>query len=256
MMMKEERSKEETAHRPSHQSPSEHIPSRKGWPSAKEITEFYRKTRKPHDEYTAIVIRAIFVKPASYLIAKYTNITPTQITVFNIIPGILSLFFLYLGGKNTLIGALLAFVFALLDGMDGIIARAKGLHSKFGQWLDGVTGYVLYPLMMLSAAIGLHDYWSLVIGCIASLCFPLQFCLVHYYKSEIKESNERIEISSSGRFEFIKYIYGSATFFPLLLLAALFGKVIYVLLFFAIFGNLFWMIVILMQFRDLRRTAG
>ncbi|MDP3698701.1 MAG: CDP-alcohol phosphatidyltransferase family protein [Nanoarchaeota archaeon] len=222
----------------------------------KEFTEFCAKVRKQHDDYTSRVARVLFVYPIAFFLVKYTKLTPTKITVFSIISGMLSLAFLSLGGEYTVTGALLVLLYGILDGIDGVIARATGLHSKFGQWLDGVAGYVLLPLMMLSAAIGLGNYQALIIGSIASLCFPLQFSLIHYFKSEIVESNERITLSSSGKFEFLKYVYGIAPFYFLLLLGALFDKIIYVLLLFAVFGNMFWMAVLFLQYKILRKDAA
>ena len=217
-------------------------------------TEFDKKIKKPHDEYMARIIRFLFCIPVAKLFLRYKNVTPNQITVISIFPGILSIIFLSLGGYTfMLIGAFFAFLHAVLDGSDGIVARAKDMQSKFGAWLDGVIGYVLLPLMMLAAGIGLRNYLALMIGSLAALCFPIQFSLIHFYKSEIKKDNQRIEVSKSGKFEFLKYIYGSAIFIPALLISAIFNKTIYVLLFFAVFGNLFWMVVIIMHYRDLRK---
>lgn len=220
-----------------------------------ELKQFYAKSKKPHDDYVSKIVRAILTKPLAFLFVKYTKITPNQVTVMSIIPGILGIIFLSLGRENAIIGAILVFLYGLLDGVDGIMSRATGLHSKMGQWLDGAAGYVLIPFVILSAAIGLRSYSALLIGSIAALCFPLQFVLIHYFKSEIVESNERIKISSSGKFEFLKYIYGVALFYYLLLFGAFFDKMIYVLWFLAVFGNLFWMGTLVLQYLILRKDT-
>ncbi len=218
-----------------------------------ELKEFYTKTRKQNDDYVSRAARAVITKPMAFLVVKYTPITPNQITVLSIIPGVSSLIFLALGGKYTLVGAILFFVYGLLDGVDGLVARARGLYSKQGQWLDGIIGFVLVPLTFLATAIGLGDYYSLLVGSIASLCFPIQFVLIHYFKSEIVQCNESLQISASGKFEFLKYIYGVALYYYLLLFGALFDAMIYVLLFFAVFGTMFWMGTIMLQYIILRR---
>ncbi len=216
------------------------------------LKEFYLKTRKPHDDYVSIVGRAVLTKPIAFLVTKYTSITPNQITVLSILPGTASLIFLALGGEYTIIGAVLFFVYGVLDGVDGIVARAKERYSKLGQWLDGLAGFVLLPFTFLAVAIGLKDYLSLFMGSIASLCFPLQFLLIYYFKSEIMESNERLRISASGKFEFLKYIYSVALYYYVLLFGALFHKMFYVLLFYAVFGTMFWIGVIIIQYRILK----
>jgi len=217
------------------------------------IKEFYAKTQKENDDYISRVARAVITKPMAFLVVKYTSITPNQITVMSIFPGVMSLVFLALGGEYTILGAILFFIYGLLDGVDGIVARATERYSKEGQWLDGIIGFVLVPLTFIATAIGLGDYYSLLIGSIASLCFPIQFVLVHYFKSEIVGRKDSLQISSSGKFEFLKYIYGIALYYYLLLFGAVFHKMIYVLLFFAIFGSMFWMGTIVLQYLILRR---
>ncbi|GEM_PF-3589829 len=217
------------------------------------LKEFYAKTKKQNDDYVSRVARAVMTKPLAFLVVKYTSITPNQITVLSIFPGVASLVFLALGGKYTLLGAFLFFLYGVLDGVDGIVARATERYSKQGQWLDGIIGFVLVPLTFLATGIGLGGYNSLLIGAIASLCFPIQFVLIHYFKSEIVQRTESLQISASGKLEFVKYIYGVALYYYLLLFGALFHKMIYVLLFFAVFGTMFWMGTIVVQYLILRR---
>lgn len=211
------------------------------------------KTKKEHDEYTGRLIR-IPLKPFVKFIIRYTTITPNQISIFSIIPGVLGIVFLAQGGyMNVLLGAVFSFLYLLLDATDGMVARIKNLKSPLGTWIDGILGYIFVPFMMLAVAFGLKNYLALLIGAVAAVCFPLQFTLVYYYKSEIKKKNDRIKIPIVSKYDSLRYIYGSALFFPLLLLGAIFDKVIYVLLFFAICGNLFWMLLLGAQFLSLKK---
>lgn len=219
-----------------------------------EFKEFCAKVRKTHDDYVSRVTRWIFIYPLAFFLTRYTKITPNQITILSILPGILSLIFLTLGNQYTnIIGAFMVLLYAILDGLDGIVSRATGQYSKLGQWLDGVIGYVLTPLMFISTAVGVGSYQALLVGSIASLCFPIQFTLIHYFKSEIVESKERISISSSKKFDFLKYLYGIAPFYYMLILGAFLNKTLYVLYFWAVFGNLFWMIMLIFQYRILTK---
>lgn len=167
----------------------------------------------------------------------------------SIFPGIAGIIFLTLGGyKWTVIGALLCFLYGMMDGLDGIIARANGLSSKFGAWLDGVIGFILFPLMLLALSIGLKNYLALVVGSLAALSFPIQFTIIRYFKMEII-GDDYMPISSSGRFNFIRYLHGYSIFYPLLLLGTIFNKNYYVLLYFAGMGILGWAVVLFLQFK-------
>ena len=70
----------------------------------------------------------------SYFVANFTRLSPNQITGF-------SIFFELLGGVsaffgNLKLGVLLFFIGAILDGVDGTIARLKNKTSKFGEYLE------------------------------------------------------------------------------------------------------------------------
>lgn len=210
-----------------------------------------RETRKEHDELTGRVLR-ILTKPLVEVL-MHTPIKPNQVTIISVIPALASLFFLVRG--DTIIGALLAFFYVMLDATDGQLAREKDLRSSFGKWLDGILGFILVPFMMLAAAIGLGSNTAMVAGAIAALCFPIQFTLVYFFNSEFKKDEQRIELPALGKWQILRYSYGLALFFPLLLLGALLDKIILVLWFFAIVGNAFWMLLLLIQFLDLQKRG-
>lgn len=85
----------------------------------------------------------------------YTNITPNQVTC-------VSIFMLLIGfvfncfGKNTtcvVIAWICYFLWSLLDGVDGNIARYKKNYSKKGDLLDTIGGYLAYALFFLGMGI-------------------------------------------------------------------------------------------------------
>ena len=215
----------------------------------------FSKAGKEHDEYAARAIK-IIVKPLARLVSRHANFTPNQVSLLSLIVGVASIFFLFWGGYLfTLIGAGLSSFYLVFDIIDGQIARVKGLTSKVGAWLDGVLSFALIPLMLLATGIGLESYSALLVGSLAALCFPLQFTFIYYYKAEIQGHTERIRLPLPGKFQWIRYVYGMIIFFPLLLLGAIFNKTIYTLWFFAVVGNLFWIMLLLVQFLNLRREA-
>ena len=78
----------------------------------------------------------VLSKPFTRLFLK-TKLTPNSITI---ISGMFGLCACYLVALNTNETRVLAFLFiqlfALLDLVDGDIARSRGLTSNFGHWLD------------------------------------------------------------------------------------------------------------------------
>lgn len=93
-------------------------------------------------------------RPITYVLTVpflYTNISPNAITVWSIIFAIGGYICLSLAGtvKWRLIGLLLIFLWSMGDGIDGNIARYKGLKSANGDLLDTLGGYLAMVLIVL-----------------------------------------------------------------------------------------------------------
>ena len=212
-----------------------------------------RHKHEEFDEYATLLVRKIS-KPLAHFLMKYTSVTPNQVTLLSIFPGVCGIFFLARGGyTNTLIGAIAAFLYLLLDAADGPIAREKKLSSDLGAWFDGIVGFFLLPLLMLAVAVGLQNYLALLVGAIAVLSFPLQFLIIHFFRSEIMGKAERLSGEIPPKFQWTRKIYGAILFYPVLLLGAIFAKT--VLLFFAVCGTMVWVVTIFLQYRILKKNA-
>lgn len=210
-----------------------------------------QKARREGREYVTQALR-YGSRPISKLLINYTAITPNQVTMLSLLLGITGGIFLRQGGyQNQLIGGMLAMLYILLDLMDGEIARVKNRQSITGKWLDGIVGLVMTPYLMFMLAVGLHNYLAIIVGAIAMVCFPLQYAIIYYYKFEIIKSEEKISLPA--KFDFLRRMYGSVTFYPLLFIALIANAGFYLLLFYAIFGNLFWLMVIATQYYALRK---
>lgn len=73
-----------------------------------------------------------------------TPITPNQITVLAMLVGIAAgSLWLYGTPWAMIAGGILVWTSAILDGADGIMARAKNMHSDFGRALDGTADAVV-----------------------------------------------------------------------------------------------------------------
>ena len=206
---------------------------------------------RKHKEWGQI-LSDYFARPIAWLLIKFTHVTPNQVSIFSFLLGLVGAYFLYLGGfKNVLIGASFAFAYNVLDMCDGIIARVKNLRSPLGHWLDGTFGFILSPLLLLSLAVGLHNYTALIVGMAAVVSYPLQYSLVYFYKLEILKSTENTKIP--GKFEFLRYAYGNAFLYVFLLVAALLNQPWAVLWFWAILGNLYWVALLVVQYFSVRK---
>ena len=94
--------------------------------------------------------------PVGWLIYK-TGITANSISLISILFTIISSLILVFGNVNSAIPAsFLMLLVALLDCIDGNIARARGETGPGGEWMDAFSGYVVYALIPL--ALGIHIY--------------------------------------------------------------------------------------------------
>jgi len=85
-------------------------------------------------------------------------ITPNQITIFNLLLGILGcLGFLSTNYLWQLLGAVLLQLNSVLDGCDGEVARLKVVTSKIGGWLDTIADDILNNVMFLCLILGLFS---------------------------------------------------------------------------------------------------
>ena len=111
--------------------------------------EIAKKTMSPEkrasakNDYFAFYIG----RPLSYVLTipfLYTNISPNAISLISIIPIITGFILMYIGRSQNvyLLGWLMFFLWNLLDGVDGNIARYKKQFSKMGSVYDAMSGYV------------------------------------------------------------------------------------------------------------------
>jgi len=111
----------------------------------------------------------------------HTSITPNQITFLSI--AVLVIGFIINCFANTVWLMLLAwflyFLWSLLDGVDGNLARYKKQFSKYGDIYDTMGGYAAYALIFLGMGIGawlnpgpinrmMREY-CIVIGAVSSI---------------------------------------------------------------------------------------
>ena len=196
-------------------------------------------------------------RPVTRFLAKYTNITPNQVSILSFILCVIGAYFLFLGGyKNVLIGASFAFIGNLFDMVDGCLARATGLRSIYGHWLDAMIDFIVFPLLVFALAVGIGTYPAMFLGMLAIISYPNHYLIIHFYNAAIVKKHEPMAIPGNRRWEWLRDVYGSNLFYLFLFIGAVFDLPLYVLLFWATFGNLYWMGIILMQYLALKKQAG
>jgi CDP-alcohol phosphatidyltransferase-like enzyme len=101
-----------------------------------------------------------FNRPLAYAFVALvyrTPITPNQVTFLSIIVGGVAAAFWWHGGDAGMLwGGILLWSSAILDGADGILARAKQQFSPLGRALDGSADLIVALLVAIGAA---HHLW-------------------------------------------------------------------------------------------------
>lgn len=101
-------------------------------------------------------------RPISYIVTipfLYTNVTPNTISLISIIPLLIG--FLLFCVANTkiflILGLVCFFIWNLLDGVDGNIARYKNLFSDIGSVYDALNGYVAMVLSFFAVGVAAEN---------------------------------------------------------------------------------------------------
>jgi hypothetical protein len=129
-------------------------------------------------------------RPLAYAFCKLifrTAITPNQVTLLAIVLGLTAAACWLEGSRSAMVwGGALLWISAIMDGADGILARAKNMQSAFGRALDGTadmlvglttTAACLYHLASTGA-----DWTLLLLGAGATLTTGFQLNLYDFYK--------------------------------------------------------------------------
>lgn len=132
------------------------------------------------------VFEAVYNRLAGVITPPFlhTSCTPNQITIlsgiFGVIGAVLLVFQNYL---MLVLAAICIQIFTILDLVDGNIARAKGMQSKFGQWLDiffdKLNDFLLITGLTLGAYLDIGREHVLILGmCLMGFVFFIQFVMV------------------------------------------------------------------------------
>ena len=103
------------------------------------------------------VLKRISYYPAWIFIRL--GISANQVTYLSLISGTIGCLFLAFGTyKGMIIGALLVNLYALLDAVDGNMARCTNTCSKYGAFLDNVVDSTMSVFLFTCAGIGAFNF--------------------------------------------------------------------------------------------------
>jgi phosphatidylglycerophosphate synthase len=163
---------------------------------------------------------------------------------------------LVLGGASSiaiaLLGWLLFFIWNLLDGVDGNIARLKKNGSKIGSVYDAMSGYEAMFLLYFSAGIyGFNitgQVNQIILGALSGMFVLFPRLIMHKTNTELgaQQKNELADKKSFGLIKIIALNLTSITGFVevLLLLAIIFNQM-------SIFNLLYFMINLVVMLASL-----
>lgn len=161
----------------------------------KEIMEKYRTPREKKLTLLRSIYRHIGVLITKWLLA--TAVTPNQVSFFGLFIGLSGALLLFPQDYwLRLIGILLIQLAFALDFVDGTLARAKGLASSRGAYLDSVVNSLVTAIVFF--CIGLANYqrlgiWAIVLGFTASLASLFtKFCYAVKLKAVVSSEKDRL----------------------------------------------------------------
>lgn len=189
--------------------------------------------------WTNIFLRPISI-PVSWFFIKI-GFSPNNVTYLSIIVSLIG--GVLITSKSlylAIIGACLFNFFAILDCVDGNIARVSSTKSIYGGWVDALGGYFTYTFVLIFSGLALNDLQFnypfdldyLFIACIAAIANLLMRVIYQNFKS-VDDSIASANLSNKRSFTQNFGITG--IMMPFLLLSIIFDFLYIFVLFYALY---------------------
>jgi phosphatidylglycerophosphate synthase len=144
------------------------------------MVESIKELRKICQTHKKIPVSEVFQRKISIYFTKlllYTDITANQVTLLNIIIGIIAGIFFYGHSWYTFFGALMLCLWCIFDCVDGEIARYRGNPTITGLYLDRLNGIIVEPWVFASLTFAnysiFNDVKIFIFGFLASISILL-----------------------------------------------------------------------------------
>jgi len=203
----------------------------------------YYKTQDMHGSHIRIMY-----KPIGYYLTELlskTRITPNQVTFFQFIFFLLTGVFYYFGTYPYLIFGALSFQIAhILDNVDGMLARKKGISNNYGAWLDDQTTFFSRVIVFLGIIFGLYrfnqDILIWLFGFLAVTAIYVYDLMYEQFNKFYPGAKEAIEKEKSKRSRFLRNFYFTGNLLVVIIsLAGLLNMLYPLLIFISAYGWLF-----------------
>ena len=190
-----------------------------------------------------------------------TALMPNHITFISLIVGITATYFLSTGERiNLIIAGILIFLSKILDAVDGEVARVKKLETKRGAWLDGISDRFKENLYFFGIALGFYNQTGSVMAWyyafVAAIgVHMLSIVLEHtgmMDKSVLKSTHSDFWLVRFARKFGIKPQYVALqadTYLFILYVGVIFNQLLFVLWFFMIAVNLYWLAIVVLVYK-------
>jgi phosphatidylglycerophosphate synthase len=194
-----------------------------------------------------------FNRPAGRILSRllvHTAVTPNQISVFATIIGLISAALFATGTAATaLAGALVLQLSAIVDCIDGDLARALYKQSPFGKWLDIGGDQVVHVAVFLGLGVGLWRAGSaapvVVLGIVAAVGVVISFAV-------IVQTLRQPALRGQNRVQKLIDATTNRDFSVLLILFAIGGVLDWFLWLAAIGSHVFWIVALTLQIQERR----
>jgi len=156
-----------------------------------------KKTFKPREEWWSRVFATPIANFILSGIADWSFITPNRLTVLSFILTIFTAVLILLGSsQNLFIAGIILQLAYIVDCMDGQLARYRQTVSNIGSFLDKLSDYIGFPMIILGLAVDAHyHYGSSVIPSILGI---LSVFFIGYFPYLKNLSLKELSISPWG----------------------------------------------------------
>ena len=194
-----------------------------------------------------------FNRPAGRIVSKllvHTAVTPNQVSACSTVIGLISAALFAVGTAGAaLAGALCLQLSAIVDCIDGDLARALYKQSALGKWLDIVGDQVVHVAVFLGLGVGLWRSGSaapvMLLGIVAAVGVVLSFAVV-------LQALRRPALRGQSRVQKLIDATTNRDFSVLLILFAVGGVLDWFLWLAAIGSHVFWIVALALQIQERR----
>lgn len=221
------------------------------------LKEIEKATAMADGSFTSHYFYRPISRKITFLLAK-TKIIPEQVCIFALFIGLVgAIFFLYHTYLSILLGSFIFFFRHILDCVDGEIARLKNQCTKSGALLDIFIDRFVDVIMFSSLGLGLwmvhKQTWIWILTFFAMEGQFFMGAILLKIESLKKELNIKIIPIKNKRIFRRVVQYGDDTALMILILSALFNKILYGLFIIALLSNIFALVLFFYYYKKFRR---